>query len=250
MSAPPLSPGRKQPSHELHALLDAELAGADKVALLKRLQHDHYSRNQLCELRNIKDLVKTAYDSRPVPHSLEPAQAKGSLSVRVWAFAIAASLLLIFGDLAGKLLQPDRQRMVLLDPNGTGQRPAQAGDEALRIVFHVAHNDSDASNEVLGEIEQMLMRYEKSGQPLRIEVVAHGKGLALLQEKLSQQRDQIASLAKRFPNLTFVACLNTTKRIEDETGIVVNLIPQAIPVESGVAYVIRRQQEGWIYIQV
>ncbi len=244
---------RGMDNHDLHALLDNELSPADKLALIDRLQHDDYRRNELCELRNLKEMVKTAYDDIALPETKENALTNstgGWTRLRVAAASIAASLILVFTAVFTGQLGSEPSRLVLLDPEGKGARPALPGDKEMRIVFHVSGHDPDSSEEILREVESMLTSYGAQGKKLRIEIVAHGKGLAMLREKLSTQKQKIAELSKHFPNLTFVACMNTVKRLRVEQGVIVNLIPEAIPIHSGVAHVVKRQQEGWIYIQV
>ena len=250
-----MTPGRRidpMQDQELHALVDGEMSAAEKVALIDRLQRDHYRRTALCELRNLKEMVRTAYEDVPVPASRpapddEPEQGRG------WLAAVAAVVIASVATLfaAGpELLPGSSERFVLLDPDGKGARPAQAGDEEMRIVFHVSGDDPEKSDEILREVEDMLATYGEKGRKLRIEIVAHGKGLAMLRQELSTQKEKIAELSRRFPNLTFVACMNTVKRLRVEEGVIVHLLPEVIPIYSGVAHVVKRQQEGWIYIQV
>ncbi len=250
-------PGRLE-EHDLHALLDGEIGNAEKVALLERLQHDDYQRNELCELRNLKEMVKTAYDDLPLPPSLQAGDDATDHSRTgyglSWLWTTAASVLAVLAVIVGTGLErgtrPEAARMVLLDPDGKGARPALPGDEEMRIVFHVSGDDPEKSDEILHEVEEMLTTYGAQGRKLRIEIVAHGRGLAMLRQGLSTQKEKIAELSRRFPNLTFVACMNTVERLSVEEGVIVNLLPEAIPIHSGVAHVVKRQQQGWIYIQV
>ncbi len=96
----------------------------------------------------------------------------------------------------------------------------------------------------------MLLAYRSEGQPLRVEVVSHSDGLGLLRERLTQHKARIRQLARRFSNLTFVACQNTIDRLRVEQGIEVRLIPDAEVIDSGVSHVVNRQREGWSYIRV
>ena len=77
-----------------------------------------------------------------------------------------------------------------------------------------------------------------------VEVVAHGKGLDLL---LSQD----AALAERMrrnadAGVVFAACANTMKK----RGVTKEaLVPFAVVVDSGVAEVVRKQEEGFAYLK-
>jgi hypothetical protein len=48
----------------------------------------------------------------------------------------------------------------------------------------------------------------------------------------------------------FVACQNTIDRLKSERGISAKLLPEAVVIDSAVAQIMRRQQQGWAYIQV
>jgi RNA polymerase sigma-70 factor (ECF subfamily) len=67
---------------------------------------------------------------------------------------------------------------------------------------------------------------------------------------LMESAQRISQMVTAYPTLTFVACRNTIQRLKVEKGIEVLLLPEATTTESGVAHVVRRQNEGWIYIQV
>jgi hypothetical protein len=227
----------------LNALADGELTGAERERLLARLGGDPAARARLCAVREAKARVAEAYP--PLPEAAARRRRRPA-----WPLAAAAAVLLAVA-LAGVLGPgaPER-RMVLLDPLGVGARPAAVSDSPLRIVFHVVDPSQTKAGELLEEVEGLLDRHRDEGLPLRVEVVAHGEGLALLRAGLSRHRERIATLAGTYPNLTFVACHNTVTRLQVEEGIAVTLIPEAEVTRSGVAHVVRRQQEGWAYIQV
>jgi intracellular sulfur oxidation DsrE/DsrF family protein len=107
-----------------------------------------------------------------------------------------------------------------------------------------------AAGELLNEIEALLVEYRAAQAPLRVEVVAHGDGLDVLRTQLSAHRARVQAMADHYQNLTFVACQNTIDRLQVEQGVEVVLLPQARLTESGVDHVVRRQQQGWVYIRV
>ncbi len=236
-------------SETLNALVDNEYPAAEKAELMQMLLDDEAASAELCRLQRVKEMVKTAYEQPPVP---QPKQGRETSSKR--NRVVAAVSMLLVGVMAfflpGLFNQPATERFVLLDPDGRGAHPAVAEDQEVRIVFHVASTTRARGEDLLGEIQALLEDYRSRGEKLRVEVVANGEGLDLLREKLSTQKQKLSELAQQYPNLTFVACLNTVKRLRVEQGVIVKLVPEAETTASGVAYVVKRQQEGWIYIQV
>jgi uncharacterized protein len=161
--------------------------------------------------------------------------------------------MLAVGLLGGWLVgneQAPKDRLVLLDPDGRGQAPATAESQETRIVFHLTTPDQFTAAELLDDVEQMLDTYKEEGKPLRVEIVSNGEGLDFLRESMSMFKDRIHEMSQRYANLTFVACKNTIDRVEVQHGVDVKIVPDAEIINSGVDYVVKRQQEGWIYIRV
>lgn len=242
-------PRRPISDDTLQAWVDGEFSTEDSADLLIEVQTDPDLTRRACDIRMLKETVRLAYQDPPNPPAGLYQTVKQS---RVWRSTAAAVVLLLAGVVMGWNLRPvdSMQRFVLLDPTGAGRAPASAEPSATRIVFHLTNPDMAVAGDLLDEIEAMLREYREQGDALRVEVVAHGDGLGLLRERLSHHRDQIESMANRYPNLTFVACQNTIDRLRVESGIEVILLPDALLTGSGVDHVVRRQQEGWVYIRV
>ena len=240
----------------LNALVDNEFPAAERSELLAHLQTDEVSKQRACEISHLKDRVKTAYSDIPQPTSqVKTGTAKHSV-YRMIASVLFA--LVVFGlgfvginnSLNSEIPNPSAQRIVMLDPDGRGQKLSQNNSEELRVVFHVSNTTRLNADELLDDIESLLKQSIQNNQQIRVEVVAHAAGLDLLRERLSTEKPRITAMSKQYPELTFVACLNTIDRIKREKGIDVKLISEAVSTLSGVAHVVMRQQQGWIYIQV
>ena len=139
---------------------------------------------------------------------------------------------------------------MVLDPDGRGQQFSQQNTDEMRVVFHVSNSTRLNADELLDDIESLLQQSIQNHQKVRVEVVAHAAGLDLLRDRLSTQKPRIAAMSRQYPELTFVACMNTIARIKREQGVEVKLISDAVATLSGVAHVVMRQQQGWLYIQV
>jgi len=235
----------------LNALADRQFSPHEQAEKLRQVRDDAQAAAELCRLRDLKESVRTAYAEVP------QAGCHGNRKRRApLALAAAATVLLLLASTAIlrhgiPALTPDNiERFALLDPQGHGQGPATAQDLEMRVVFHVQATDQVHAAELLDEVEGLLRDYHGRRAPVRVEVVAHGEGLGLLRSGLSTQRERIARMAQQYPALTFVACRNTIDRLKVEQGVEVVLLPEATATESGVAHVVRRQSEGWAYIQV
>lgn len=235
---------------KLQALLDGEFSAHESAELLSQVRGDHSLSQEACELRMLKDTVRLAY--RDLPEA--PQTRRAPVRHRWIALpSIAAGLLiLVVGMVLGWSMRPmtDSARFVLLDPNGSGQAPAAADSNEMRIVFHLTDPDSVLAGELLDDVEGLLAEYKRQHLALRVEVVAHGDGLDLLRSRMTQHQERIHRLSEFYPNLTFVACQNSLDRLRVEQGREILLVPEARVTYSGVDYVVRRQKEGWAYIRV
>lgn len=119
-----------------------------------------------------------------------------------------------------------------------------------RVLVHVTNNDPKRLLQALQDIEGLMHYYQDNRQLARVEVVANGPGLDLLRSDTSPFSEQIARLQKQYGNLKFAACQNTIDRVHEEQGIKVPLLPGVIVIDSGMAEIMRRQTEGWTYLQV
>lgn len=241
---------RRNDDLELNAYVDGELSDAERAEMLAAMQRDPELAREACELNNLKNQLQIAYATPPAPKRRKMTHTRSR-----W-LSLAASLLLLCAGLAGGWFLGNQQmaassdRFVMLDPDGRGQAPATADSGETRIVFHLTNPDQTVAGELLDDVEQMLRTYQHDGRPLRVEIVAHGEGLALLRQRLSTHQARVHELAKQFGNLTFVACRNTIERVQVSQGIEVKILPDAEIIGSGVDYVVKRQREGWVYIRV
>ena len=248
----------------LNALVDNEFPAAERSEILAHLQTDQVSKQRACDFNYLKDRVKAAYRDIPQPISnVKTGSAKQRLYRMVSSvlFALVVIGLAVVGlnnnfdsekdnSTTQTTIKSAAQRLVMLDPEGRGQKLSQNNSEEMRVVFHVSNTTRLNADELLDDIEGLLQQSIQNNQQIRIEVVAHAEGLDLLRERLSTEKLRITAMSKQYPELTFVACLNTIDRIKREKGIDVKLISEAVSTQSGVAYVVMRQQQGWLYIQV
>jgi len=143
-------------------------------------------------------------------------------------------------------LEPPKQATVPL-PVLTPPVPT---NEQVKVLFHVSHAGMVYQKDALDEIEGLLKFYRTSGQRARIEVVINSDGLSLVRGDTTAFAKRINRLQKEYDNLTFAACQNTIDRLKREKGITAQLLPGVVVIDSGMAQIMRRQQQGWAYIEV
>lgn len=238
---------------DLNAYVDGELLADEKAEILNVMAGNADIARKVCELNNLKSQLQLAYANPPGINRQRNSNTTGSrlgIAAAVSALAIGLSGGWLLHDQMPAAGIAGSERFVLLDPTGSGQAPATVRSEETRIVFHVTDADQTNTGELLDDIEQMLVAYQRESRLLRVEVVGHGEGMDMLRDGLSQHKTRIRGLAQRFDNLTFVACQNTIDRLKVAEGIEIKVLPEATVIESGVSHVVKRQKEGWSYIRV
>lgn len=243
----------------LNAFVDDQLAPEEKGRAYISINNDDALNRQVCELRKIRDLVQFAY--KELPASAAPGPRAGRLGAN-----IAAGLILATGVGLGWLLHqpgsaPEQTARVAAPEamaTATVEKPRSAppakpmvtAANEIKVLFHLNSDKPERIQEVLDEAEALLKFYQSAGQIARVQVITNGDGLNLLRTDKSPDPERVRAMLKTYDNLSFAACQNTIDRLKREQGITAELLPGASVVDSGVAQIILRQQQGWIYIQV
>jgi uncharacterized protein len=110
-----------------------------------------------------------------------------------------------------------------------------------RVVFEFVSADPQQQEALLNSVDDVL---QGLGNNTQVMVVVHGAGLNLLHRAERALADRMTALAAK--RVAFVVCGNTMRRqnLQKES-----LLPVAVIVDSGVAEVVRRQEDGWSYIK-
>ncbi|HVC13160.1 MAG TPA: hypothetical protein VNE59_16075 [Burkholderiales bacterium] len=219
-----------------NAFVDGQLDAADWTAMVERMGADDALRRAVCELRTLKDMVKGAYaGARPARTALAPAR---------WGWARAAVLALLFAG-AGWLAHAG------LESRGGASllsRVELRGASGDRILVHVASARPDVVDPALQEVEDYLRDARAAGRPVKVEIVANSAGLDILRSSTSTYATRLEQLLAAYPNLTYVACNQTIDRLR-EKGAAVALLPGVKVAPTALDEIVKRLQEGWVYIR-
>jgi uncharacterized protein len=240
-----------KPSEEvLNAFVDGEFCPEERLACLRQIANDEALSREVCDLSQVKEMVNLAYERVPPP----PVSATGrARSIRGgWLGPMAAAVVVMFataGIVGVQMGSPEPARQLL---SADLTQPLHGSERsANRILLHVNTQDQERISNMLDEVETLMQASLNQGIPLQILVVTHGEGLALLREDISPFPQRVSTAFDPLSGgLKFLACLNTIERLRREENLHVRLLPAAQVISSGVAEVIRRQSQGWAYIQV
>jgi intracellular sulfur oxidation DsrE/DsrF family protein len=224
----------------VNAFVDDELTPEEKAQVYAQLAGNDMLNRQICELRKVRDLIQLAYKEPPIPSTGMATFATG----HKFGLGLAAGLALIIGGGAAWFLHETS-----VAPNVRMAQTALAAPAPAKVLIHVSDGRTDHLKAVLDDVDGLMNFYRQARQKARVEVVANGSGLKLLLSGISPFAKRIRQMQKEYDGLTFVACQNTIDRFHEELGINTKLLPGVVIVDSGVAQIMRRQQQGWAYIQ-
>jgi intracellular sulfur oxidation DsrE/DsrF family protein len=239
----------------LSAFVDDQLAVEDKDRAYARMNQDPALNRGVCELRTIRELVQRAYTTPPTP--TKNLHVGGVSEKARWKLsgAVAAGLLLVFGLVLGWLIQqPFAEKPLQLVHRPSNQTTGLgatkgAGTEQVKVLFHLNSGDPVRMKETLDDAEDLLKYYRAGNQHAQIEIITNGSGLDLLRTDISPYPERVQRMLKDYDNLVFVACQNTMDRVSHEQSVTARLLPGVVVIDSGVAQIMRRQQQGWAYIR-
>ena len=120
----------------------------------------------------------------------------------------------------------------------------QAAENMHRLVIQVS--TADAKEQTLALNNAVNVQKHFGLDNVEIEVVAYGPGLSLLTRQ-NKQSQRVASLALQ--EITFSACGNTMKKMEQKTGKKPELTDGVNVVPAGVVRIMELQEQGWSYIR-
>jgi uncharacterized protein len=110
-----------------------------------------------------------------------------------------------------------------------------------KAVFELTSEDQKTWKGILGNIKNT----KDALKDVEIALVAHSAGISFLTKKNEELQKKIKELADN--EVKFYACQNTMEK----KGIVhKDLLTFAEITDSGVAEIIRKQNEGWSYVKV
>ncbi|MDO1449274.1 DsrE family protein [Rhodocytophaga aerolata] len=118
--------------------------------------------------------------------------------------------------------------------------PTSEKQQRHRIVFQLSSADTLTQRGLLKNLQNLLTEWPDA----QIEVVNHSQGLDFVLAKESLFSKEISGFIKK--GVVFAACENTLKsRKLDKFA----LLPGITTVPSGVAEIVKKQEEGWSYLK-
>lgn len=114
------------------------------------------------------------------------------------------------------------------------------GQGESRVIFQVQSSDSLVYKSIVSQISNL----KKEMPSTNIEVLCHGPGIDFLRVEKSSYSKKVQALG--FKDISLVACEFTMSQRKIKKD---DIVPFAITVPYGIVELVRKQQEGWIYLK-
>lgn len=229
----------------LNAFIDNQLATSDQAELLDALRHDEELSQRICDLQKVRNLVQLSYQDTIVPDHYHTTSKH-----KKFAWAIAASLLLMVGSITGWIAHTSFSQPNLLSIAKNVSQPHINKDGHWKVMLQVSTNDPYRLNILLDETEALLKEYAHNAKQLEVEILTHNKGMALVSDNGKDYSQRLQKLKQTYKNLAITACGKTLKRIKAQKGKDLKLLPDTKIVKSALNQAIKRQQQGWTHIKI
>lgn len=248
-----------QPEHELsdarlNAFLDNELDTVAHRRLLQAIQDDDALSARVCEMRQMRELVRSAY--RPSRAASDRARRRTvpiSMRTAVFPRSIAASALAVLCLAGGWLAHGVLDRAAIPAIAGDNQsfqavridRPAEDGHD---VLLHVDSGVPASLAAVMDTAERIAR--DHAGPKDHVIILANDSGLNLFRADMSPYPERIKALLSKHPNISLIACRNAMQKLEAKSGKKIALLPGASVGRSAIDEIVSRLRDGWLYVKV
>lgn len=232
----------------LNSFVDNQLESDEKIQVFDAINQNDSLKERVCELRGLKEMMQHAYSQPPVRKRTPATQ------LYRWTNhfqAIAACLLLLIGGVSGWITHAWSSRENNLDTTAMVQ--ARQGSDIItdtrKIIVHVSNADPAKFKAALDETEGLLDTYRRTNQLIHVEVITNKRAVDLLRTNVSTYAGRINVMQKKYPNLDFMVCGQTIRKLKDK-GESVQLLPHTKIATSAAEQINKRLHQGWGYVRI
>ena len=120
---------------------------------------------------------------------------------------------------------------------------------ASNVILHLNSADPVKFKVALDRSEELLQSRRREGREFRLEIIANKGGVELLRRDRSPFPQRVEALMAKYDNVTFMACANALRQLEEQ-GVKVDLLPGIKTDHTAIDKIINRLEQGWSYLRV
>ena len=235
---------------KLNLFIDEQLDTDEMNEIQEALLDNKELREQVCQLKAVRELVGYAYSEVPLSRS-EIHQQKKSGSL--FAKAIAASVTLVVGVLLGwSTYEYSPNAIQAISAENTFQYVAnhvKVEHGKRKIILHIDSSDLQVVNAALNEADQLLATYRKANIPIELDVITNKAGINILRPGMSPYITRIKQLIDDNDEVAIYACNRSIAKALKKEGVEIVLMPGVTKDKSARELIPQRLEQGWVYIK-
>jgi uncharacterized protein len=234
---------------KLNMFIDGQLDTDEMDEIRKILLDDKDLREQVCQLKAVRELVGYAYSDVPEPSGKASQPERPASSARR---AFVASALLIVGVIVGWSTyeySPNAAQAVSAD--NAFQYVAnhvQVEHGKRKVILHIDSSDLQVVNAALNEADELLATYHRTKTPFELDIVTNKTGINILRPGISPYIDRIRALIDD-DDVAIYACNRSIAKALKKEGAEIVLMPGVTTDKSARDLIPERLKEGWVYIK-
>ncbi len=232
----------------LNSFVDNQLDPVEKSEIFEQLGQDDKLKAQVCELRELKEMVQHAYQTPPVRAKLRAKILPCARSIQSMA---ACLLMLLIGGASGWVMAGGHDarsssKMVRLLQTIQGSVIVAEPD---KIIVQVSNSNPVRLKTALDETENLLQNYQHENRKLKVAIIANESGVDLLRTDVTPFAARLKMMKAKYPNLDFIVCNQTINKLS-QAGVIVKLFPDTMIASSALEEINKRLLLGWDYVRV
>lgn len=232
-----------------NAYVDGELDRYERAVFLEELVRNPTRSREVAELAELNELMRLAFESVPgAPKSPFAARATVRRPGRVQRVLRAAlGTIVLAATFGGGWLACRSELLRERPPVAAAQTGLPVhGAQAPGMMLLLASPKREEVDATLLRAHQLLERYHDHGPT--VEIVVTGLAVKFLKPGGSHYSKAIAKLMKRYPDLKVVACEATLQALNGNRGRIL-LLKRVDLVPTAVQEVVKRLEQGWVYVK-
>lgn len=120
---------------------------------------------------------------------------------------------------------------------------------AHHIVFQINADDVAPMKHVVSNSVNLVRNFRDKREPVQIEIVAYGAGIAMFRNDTSLVRAVLEYIHANFPEIAFTVCGSSKAIIEQREGHPMPLIEGTRVVPFGIVRIVELEEAGWSYVR-
>lgn len=235
---------------KLNLFIDRQLDSDEMDQIHEVLLESKTLREQVCQLRAVRELLAYAYSEMPLSKHEEVDKHYLSTSV---GRAIAASITLVVGVILGwSTYEYSPNARPVISAENTFQYVANhvnASHGSRKIILHIDSSDLKVVNAALNEADHLLATYRQANTPIKLDIITNKTGINILRPEISPYIDRLKALLDNNDEVALYACNRSIAKALKREGADIVLMPEVSKDRPARELIPARLEKGWVYIK-